>query len=414
MFEFFILFFIAIPAVFQISTQIFPWYANLHPQYICLAIGLISLSHLAFHAGMAFHTKKYAGVMTSTNRINLDYRDILFYSKWAWSFAIVAMVLAVAAGPSNLFVGRFQIERVPFEGLTQQFLFMCRSLSLLSMIMLLFLVKYSPNSKIKIQNIYFLAMFLLPFIAINYLPALPRFVLFGIFIALSTFVIDYFNTKNKASVAIFSIVVLFIVFPGIKSLGREELDLSGALLRADSSVISSYLLRVDFDAFMQIVSTVEYYIKDIGPIRYGVNFIGVILFFVPRALWANKPLDTGQIVSADLGYFYNNVSSPLQAEALMGFGFIGPFVIFFLLAFYISRIEFHAKSLNNCIPLPSSFFIYAILMGFIAIVMRGALNAVAAQFCTAFIALYLMQFVKSNIRFNKIKQLSNFNVSKGN
>ena len=145
---------------------------------------------------------------------------------------------------------------------------------------------------------------------------------------------------------------------------------------------------------MQVVSAIEYYYKDLGPLRYGENFIGVLLFFVPRAIWPSKPIDTGEIVSSSLGYIYTNVSSPLTAESLLGFGLFGPALIFFILAIYISKIEVFARAYKNNTPTASSFFIYAISVGFIVIVLRGALNGVAPQFATAFLACFLMLFFK--------------------
>jgi hypothetical protein len=404
MYEFFMLLFVALPATIQITARIFPFFASLQPIYICWAFGILALSQIAYQIGLATQQLIYKKNKNNYKvpSLELNIKDALFYTKSAWALAILSTVFAIAAGPANLFVARFEIGEVTFEGLTQQFLFMCRSLSLLAMIMLIFLIKFSPNPKLRLQNIYATFLFLLPFMAINYLPALPRFVLFGIFLALSTFFVDYFRPKIKAFVAVASVVTLFVIFPQIKSLGGGQLDLSGTMQRTDSSMIFSYLLRVDFDAFMQITSTLEYYSKEIGPIRYGQNFIGVALFFVPRGLWAGKPIDTGEIVSTGLGFTYTNVASPLPAEAFMGFGIIGPIIVFFLLAYYISRIEFHAKSHLTTIPTASAFFIYAIFMGFIVIIMRGALNGVAPQFATAFLAFFIMQFIKKhNIVFKK-------------
>ncbi|MCF2949891.1 hypothetical protein L0668_17360 [Paraglaciecola aquimarina] len=395
MFEFFMLFFIALPATMQISNNTFPWFAVLQPTYICWAFSLLALSQMAYQMGAAFQEFKNSNTISRASSLQLSPKDSLFYSKWAWSLAIVAILFAIIAGPSNLLVARIETVGKSFEGLTLQFMFMCRSLSLLAMVMLLFLIKFTHNPKLRKQNFYAVFLFLLPFMAINYLPALPRFILFGIFLALSTSFVNYFRPKNKAMVAFASIAILFVVFPTIKSLGRGELNLTGAMQRTDTSSITSYLLRVDFDAFMQIVSTVQYFVQNVDPIRYGQNFIGVALFFIPRGIWAGKPIDTGEIVSTGLGYQYTNVSSPLPAEALMGFGIIGPVIIFFLLAFYISKIEWQVKPHKNAIPVASSFFIYAIFMGFIVIIMRGALNGVAPQFATAFLAFFVMQFIKN-------------------
>jgi hypothetical protein len=397
MFEFFMLFFIATPALIQIHSGVFPWFAMLQPSHICAAYGVLALSHLSYQIGSKYQLRSMALRQAKVVSESFSYQDATFYSKWAWGLALVATLLAIAAGPSNLLVGRFEREDSGFEGLTEQLLFMCRSLSLLAMVMLIFLVKYINTPNLKRKNIYAILIFIPLFLIINYFPALPRFVLFGLLLALSTAFIDYFQPRNKAMMAFASIFILFIIFPVIKSLGAGELNWSGITDRADVEIIASYLLRVDFDAFMQIASTLEYYMEDVGPIRYGVNFIGVALFFVPRGIWPSKPIDTGEIISTELGYLYTNVSSPLPVEALMGFGLLGPVIIFFLLARGITNIESYAKAGKTNIPLAPYFFIYSISMGFIVIILRGALNGVAPQFATAFLAFLIMMLVKSRI-----------------
>lgn len=391
MIEFFLLFFIALPALLQVGKRSFPWFAALQPIHICSAFGVLAVSHIALHIGFILHSRQ-KGKSESNTHSYLDNKKTVFYSRWAWSIAIVSTLFAAIAGPSNLLVARFELADAELGGMSLQFLFMCRSLSLLAMVMIIFLIKNTTSKLIKRQNVYALLVFIPIFLVINYLPALPRFILFGIFIAISTLFINYFSPKIKVLVAVASVLILFVVFPTIKSLGEGELDTTGLAQRTDTGAISNYLMRVDFDAFMQITSTVQYYSNDIGPIRYGENFLGVALFFVPRAIWPSKPIDTGEIVSTGLGFLYTNVSSPLPAEALMGFGLVGPAVVFFMLAWFVSGVEGKANSLGQTSPKASSFFLYAITMGFIVIIMRGALNGVAPQFATAFLVFFVMQF----------------------
>ena len=110
--------------------------------------------------------------------------------------------------------------------------------------------------------------------------------------------------------------MLFTVFPVIKLIAAEGATFDKLIESIQRVSPSRYLLNVDFDGFMQITSTIQYLESE--PIRWGNNFLGVVLFFVPRGLWEGKPIDTGVIVSEGLGYWYNNVASPLPAEALMG------------------------------------------------------------------------------------------------
>lgn len=395
MIEFFLLFFIALPALLQISKRVFPWFAMLQPIHICSAFGILSLSHLALHAGYILSNRKAEVSLRSNKQQAMTTKSAWFYTRWAWAVAVLAIFLAVLAGPSNLFVARFELADTEMGGLSQQFLYMCRSLSLLAMVMILFLIKYTKNLQLKRVNIYVLIGFIPFFLIINYLPALPRFVLFGVFIAISTLFVNYFSPKIKSLVAIASVLILFIVFPAIKSLGKGELDTSGLEQRTSAGAATDYLLRVDFDAFMQVTETVHYYADDIGPGLYGKNFLGVAFFFIPRAIWLDKPKSTGIYVAERLGYVYLNVSSPLPAEALMGFGLIGPVLVFYLLAFFVSRIERNAKHYKWRSPTPEAFILYAISMAFIVIVLRGALNAVAPQFATAFLMFFVVMFFRN-------------------
>lgn len=395
MFEFFMLFFIALPSMLQISAGVFPFFAKLRPEYMSSAYGIIALSHMVFNVSWLVASSRMQ-TDRGADTVKLTMSDARFYTKWAWAFALIATVFAAAAGPSNLFVARFDRGDANFGGLTQQFLFMCRSISLLAMVMMLFLCKNIEHRGLKKQNIYALILFLPAFLVINYLPALPRFVLFGLILALSTAFVNYFRPRTKVIVAITAVFVLFIVFPVIKSLGAGEINWAGFSRRADLQAVTAYLLRVDFDAFMQITSTVEYLKEGIGPIRYGNNFLGVLLFFVPRGVWSGKPVASGDMVAGELGYVYTNVSSPLPAEALLGFGYIGPVVFFAMLAFWVWLIERYSAPQRGKIPPPMRLFAYALSMGFIVIVMRGALNSVAPQFATAFLCLYIMQLSKSH------------------
>jgi hypothetical protein len=42
--------------------------------------------------------------------------------------------------------------------------------------------------------------------------------------------------------------------------------------------------------------------------------LGVVLFWVPRSLWADKPVDTGIYLAEERGYEFQNLSAPLWAE----------------------------------------------------------------------------------------------------
>ena len=80
--------------------------------------------------------------------------------------------------------------------------------------------------------------------------------------------------------------------------------------------------EADFDAYTMLIYTVRY-VSDYG-ISFGRQFLGVILFFLPRTMWEGKPIGSGNtIVDYLLIPIHGNVSNPFLAEFYINFGFFG-------------------------------------------------------------------------------------------
>jgi hypothetical protein len=393
MVAFFFLFFLSIPARAQIASGYFPWNAQLSSEEIALGFGLCSISLISYVVGLALGSPK-----------RLSYKPIevpgdsnwqLFYSKWAWGIAIFASVICVVLGPTVLLSARFGGQD-NYSGISQQLLFISRSISLVAMVMMITLARHSVSLSLRRQNLIACWIYLPIFLLNNYFPALPRFVLFGLLIGLSCCFVDYTRPWIKVLVSVAALLILFTVFPIIKVIAAENASIGDFISLIGRVDPTRYFLNVDFDGFMQIVSSVQYLV-DGNPIRYGNNFLGVFLFFVPRGLWLGKPIDSGEIVSVSLGYWYNNVASPLPAEALIGLGLFGPIIVFLLLGYVIARFEWHAGFPGTSNKSFYSFFVFAVFMGFITIILRGALNGVAPQFASGFMVLAIMRLAQNLI-----------------
>lgn len=388
-FSFFFFFFLAVPSYVQIGAGVFPWGAHLSPRDQLVAYGVIAAAHASYLIGGSsveyFIKPQYSKI------IRTDLEAVRFFSLWAFGFIMVAVILAVIAGPDLVFSARFESDpSASSDGASIQFLMMARSLSLLAYVMMIYLARRSPSLSGRRTNLYAALLVTPIFLVINYPPSLPRFMLFGNLIAVSLAFIDFKRPLVKAGSAIGGGILLFTIFPVIKMLGTRAASLSGILSAAEKVHALNYLLRVDFDAYMQIVSTVTY-LGNGGGFRYGSNFLGVFLFFIPRAVWPGKPIDSGDIVSNALHYQYTNVSNPLPSEALIAFGAVGPILVFFLLGHILARIDFLTAKRALFQVQALHFFIYAIWAGFLVIILRGALNGVAPMFGTGFLAFFIMR-----------------------
>lgn len=74
----------------------------------------------------------------------------------------------------------------------------------------------------------------------------------------------------------------------------------------------------DFDAVDQINNTVAY-VREEGH-TFGRQLSGAALFWVPRAVWPSKPVDTGILLADFREYSFSNLSAPLWAELFIDGG----------------------------------------------------------------------------------------------
>jgi len=91
----------------------------------------------------------------------------------------------------------------------------------------------------------------------------------------------------------------------------------------------------DYDAFWQVANAFSYGLD--GLIEPGRQALGSVLFWVPRGVWPDKPVDTGILLAQYRGYSFQNLSAPLWAEFLVNGG-ISVLIVGFLLLGYSLRV----------------------------------------------------------------------------
>lgn len=188
--------------------------------------------------------------------------------------------------------------------------------------LLLFCAHQPPQTK----GPYALAIFLLavgnlicnnPFAAARYWTA-------SIVLALLWIVI--FRHRRSGLGLFFLALLGALVLLPVLEIGRTETD-PRVLLLSIKDLSSLVRLSVDqlFSAHMDAYANLLYalrYIDESG-ITWGRQLLGVLLFFVPRALWSTKPVGTGFLVAEHYGSPFTNISMPLIGEAALNFGWLG-------------------------------------------------------------------------------------------
>jgi len=130
------------------------------------------------------------------------------------------------------------------------------------------------------------------------------------------------KTKKGRWFSVVILVGLVLVFPAVEVFRRASTLQNGNIFKLFMNSIQSSFLGGHFDAHQNIV-TISRYVDEFG-VSWGQQLLGSLLFFVPRAIWPNKPTGTGYTAILALEQSdFANVSAPQVAEGYVNFGLIG-------------------------------------------------------------------------------------------
>lgn len=156
---------------------------------------------------------------------------------------------------------------------------------------------------------------------------------------------------------------LVFIFPALDSF-RNSLD---STIELKNPLLA--LTTGDFDAFAQIVNTVEF--VALRGITWGNQALGVVFFWVPRSMWPEKASDTGTLLAEMKGYWFKNLSAPLWAEMFINGGWLALVLGMLAFGFGLRRWDLHVNgtlSLNG-----TTGVLGCILPFYMLMVLRGSL-----------------------------------------
>jgi hypothetical protein len=173
-----------------------------------------------------------------------------------------------------------------------------------------------------------------------------------------------FATKQRFRLASCGFLAgMFVIFP-LADAFRFSRD---AELKATNPIQA--LLSNDFDSFAQMMN--GYLVGARDGIVPGKQFSGVLLFWVPRSLWAHKPIDTAVYIAEGRGYSYTNLSGPLWIEFYLNGGWLLLAVSMFAMGFALHRWDTRLDAEFDLYRVPG--LLGCILPFFLMIVLRGPL-----------------------------------------
>lgn len=198
----------------------------------------------------------------------------------------------------------------------------------------------------------------------------------GLVILALVFVVPWGRLRNGAFI-IAAMMGLILVFP-LASAFRHSLDVEFGAKVVNFRPLDNLSESGDFDAFQQLVNV--QHITDVRGLRFGEQAVGAVLFWVPRSVWASKPINTGNWAAKELGYSHTNLSSPLWAEFYVDGGWLLVGLGFVLYGYMVTRLDLRHRyaEAERGISLVEVFVpLYA---GFQIFLLRGSLLPAVANF----------------------------------
>ncbi|MEJ2866270.1 hypothetical protein WCD74_00745 [Actinomycetospora sp. OC33-EN08] len=88
-----------------------------------------------------------------------------------------------------------------------------------------------------------------------------------------------------------------------------------------SNPVDYVLAKTDYGSVTDVGIALR--VTDQHGFSYGEQLLGDVLFWFPRALWPDKPVNTTVLIAHQIGYEFTNLDSPLWAEGWIDFGWVG-------------------------------------------------------------------------------------------
>lgn len=196
----------------------------------------------------------------------------------------------------------------------------------------------------------------------------------------------YSSLRRYRVIALSSVLGLLFLFPLLDTF-RYDANATIQVVNPLESFLSG-----DYDSFAQINNAVSY-VADVGATS-GRQALGVLLFWVPRAVWPAKPVDTGILLAEYRGYGFTNLSAPLPAEFYINGGWA--FLVIGMIAFGYAIKGWDRRSEDNLARLGVPTLVGCILPFYLLIVLRGSLLQAMAYLsvvllCSWFITCHVSQ-----------------------
>lgn len=122
---------------------------------------------------------------------------------------------------------------------------------------------------------------------------------------------------------------VFYIFPFLNQFRYFDVE-KGVVF----STNMEFLLKGHTDAYQNLMSVIMFEF-----VSYGYQLLGVILFFIPRTIWADKPVGSGYALAEKYNFIFNNISMPYIGEGYVNFGLFGIVLFSIVLGIFMKKVD---------------------------------------------------------------------------
>lgn len=350
--------FLGVAPIIQYNSQVSSYDARLLKEHEVFATNIVVILVLVlFYILYKFFYKRY--------KLAVEYSILLNVGRFNYKQTVILILFSCISFYAILYVNNFSILSMLFRGgsLKSEVDFSSSAFRLIleqvfrPFSMLVFLLYLSSDSK---NRFVFLFLMVSAFITCSPV-GVPRFYAAALYIPLLLISFSWIRKKNVFSIAI--IAGLLFIFPFLDNFREYSSD-------------RKYYFGLDFkmfktghfDSFQNFALIMSENI-----ITNGRQLIGVIFFWVPRAIWTNKPIGSGELMAKKLQFEFTNVSANVFAEGYINFGYFGILIFLLIIAVITSRIDKIYWEISEKRGSTTFSILYFVMLGMFFFILRGDL-----------------------------------------
>ena len=400
----FVYIFLAVAPFLQIATQQFPWSGNYDDTLLVKSCIIVIAGLIAFEFGQYLIPARKAILIPKV--LNRSINKSIIPILGGIALVSIPYFLSRSGGAAMLFMPRgIRNQQLMSELDTPTMLLLTHGLNtpiyVLSIAALVvWIARHTSGQRTawlwKAMTIMMLGATLL----LNNPISTPRFKVGTILLSI-LFVLPWRRWSSTAAIC-GTVFGLLIIFP-FADLFRNTLDTNLSTRLAETSIISELTKNGDYDAFQMIMNSAMVLEQSGTDFQLGKQLSGSLLFWVPRAIWPNKPIATGEWVAERHGYAFTNLSAPLWVEFFIDGGWL-LLMIGFMGYGYLVRVldRWHAIGHNTGEARVVSILI-PIYAGYQFFLLRGSLMP-ALAYLTPILLVALLCGVHTGRRQWKLKE----------